>query len=83
MKKTVYIFSCIILFVLLSILAHAAIEIPAINLLTADFAFYGLGLSWQTWFTIHSIGTILLLLAGVAAGYFVGQRWWRYIYPHT
>lgn len=80
MKKTVYLCATIFLFILLSFLLHAAIEIPIINLLTADFAKHSLGLNWPQWYLIYHIGTAALLILAVVTGYFVGQRWWRYIY---
>jgi hypothetical protein len=83
MKKRVYIVLSIILFILLSFVVHSIIEIGIISLLTKDFQKYGLGLSWADWFTIHYVGTIILLVLAIIAGYFIGQRWWNYIYPHT
>lgn len=80
MKKIIYLCASVLLFILLSFLLHAAIEIPVINLLTADFAKYGLGLSWSQWYLIHRIFTVALLVLAVVAGYFIGQRWWRIIY---
>lgn len=80
MKKVIYIILSIILGILLSTMLHAIVEIFIINLLTKDFNKYGLGLSWETWFLIHSIGTIILLVLGIVGGYLLGQRWWRIIY---
>ncbi len=80
MKKIIYLGATIFLFILLGFLVHAAIEIFVINLLTKDFVRYGLGLSWQNWYLIHHVGTAVLLILSVVAGYFVGQRWWKYIY---
>lgn len=80
MKKFIYLCLSIFLFVLLSFLLHAAIEIGAIALLTKDFNAYNLGLSWPSWFLVHRIGTIVLLVLAIVAGYGVGQRWWQYIY---
>ncbi|MBU1102456.1 type II secretion system GspH family protein [Patescibacteria group bacterium] len=80
MKKFIYLCASVFLFILLSFLLHAAIEIPIINLLTQDFAKYSFGLSWSQWYLIHHLGTALLLILAVVAGYFVGQRWWRIIY---
>ncbi|OGZ33475.1 MAG: hypothetical protein A2Y98_03040 [Candidatus Portnoybacteria bacterium RBG_19FT_COMBO_36_7] len=80
MKKIIYIAASMLLFVLLSFILHSAIEIPMISLLTKNFDKYGLGLSWQNWYAIHSIGTFLLAFLGLAAGYFVGRRWWKIIY---
>ncbi|MFH0852198.1 MAG: prepilin-type N-terminal cleavage/methylation domain-containing protein [bacterium] len=80
MKKIVYIFFCVILGGLLSFILHGLIEIFVIVLLSNNFATYGLGLSWSDWFFIHTLGTIVLLAAGILGGYFLGQRWWQIIY---
>jgi len=69
-----------LLFSLLSLILHAVIEISLVSLLTKDFNTYGLGLNWQNWFLIHSIGTFVLAFLGLVAGYFVGKRWWKIIY---
>src|SRR4030042_4814698 len=80
MKKIIYICLATVLMVLLSFIIHALLEMGVIYLLTNDFSRFGLGLSWGQWFLIHYIFTIILLVLAVAAGYFVGQRWWKYIY---
>lgn len=69
-----------LLFVLLSFILHAVIEISIISLLTRDFDKYSLGISWQNWFLIHSTGTFVIAFLGILAGYFAGQRWWKIIY---
>ena len=80
MKKTVY----IILFVLLGIeaqfLVHAFVEIWYINLLLRDFSIYGLGFTWRQWFLIHHVASAILLIAGIALGFWQGKYWWRRIY---
>jgi len=83
MKKIFYISASMLLFLLLSFILHAVIEISVISLLARDFDKYSLGINWQNWFLIHGVGTFALAFLGLAAGYFVGQRWWKYIYPHT
>jgi len=80
MKKQIYIVLSVILFILLSFLIHATLEIGMISFLTKDFQKYGLGLSWADWFAVHYVGTIILLVLAIIAGYFIGQRWWNYIY---
>ncbi len=80
MKKTIYIISFIVFGILLQFLIHAVIEVLYINLLLLDFSKYGLGLSWNQWFIIHYIGTIILLIAGVLLGFWQGKFWWRKIY---
>jgi hypothetical protein len=51
-----------------------------INLLVSDFSKYGLGFSWDQWFRIHYIGTVILFIAGVLFGFWQGKFWWRRIY---
>lgn len=79
-KRTIYIFLFTLLGATLSLLVHAAIEIPVINLLTKDFDKYGLGFTWPQWYLIHGIVSVLLLLLGIIAGYRQGKYWWRAIY---
>lgn len=80
MKRTIYIISFTVLGVLVQFLAHALLELWYIALLTADFARYGFGLSWDAWFLIHHIATAVLLVGGLFGGYFSGRYWWRIIY---
>jgi len=79
-KRTVYLVAFSFLGLLLSTIVHAAIEIPVIDLLISDFNRWGLGLSWEQWFTLHHVGATLLWMAGIWFGYTQGKRWWRVIY---
>jgi len=45
-----------------------------------DFEKYGFGLSWVQWFTIHSVLTIILIIAGAALGFFAGRFAWKKVY---
>lgn len=80
MKKFIYIAAFTALGILLQFLIHAAIEIFYIRFLTADFDRYGFGLTWPQWFTIHTIFSIVLLIAGIGFGLWQGVYWWRQIY---
>jgi len=80
MKKIIYIALCVILGFLLGFLVHAAIEILMINLLVSNFRAYSLGLNWDAWFLVHSIGTFVLFVLGGLGGYFLGKHWWRIVY---
>jgi len=80
MKKTIYLCAAIFLFILLGFLLHAFLEIFMIDFLLKDFKIYSIGFSWQSWYLIYHIGTVVMLIFSVVAGYFVGQRWWRLIY---
>jgi len=80
MKKAVYIILFTFLGIILQFLLHAVIEIWYINLLVNDFATYSLGLSWEAWLLIHSIGSVVLFLAGAFLGFRQAKFWWHRIY---
>lgn len=79
-KRTIYISAFTVLGVLLQFMVHALIEIWYIGLLVDDFATFGLGLSWNAWFRIHAIGTVVLIVLGIMFGYWQGKYWWPRIY---
>ena len=84
MKKIIYIIAFTTLGILLQFLIHAGVEIWYIGLLLKDFPKYGFGLSWEQWFLIHTIGTVILFLAGTIFGLWQGRYWWQKIYvEHT
>jgi len=80
MKKIIYITLFTIFGVQLSFIFHFILEIGIINLLISDFDVWGLGLSWASWFLIHRIVTIVLLLLGVWFGFTQGKYWWKALY---
>ena len=80
MRRFVYITAFTFLGILLSSLVHFVVEILVISLLTSDFSKWGLGLSWDQWYSIHKYGTIILLIAGIFFGFQQGRHWWQYIY---
>lgn len=82
MKKKIYIIAFTILGILLQFLIHAGIEIWYIGLLLSDFQKYSFGFSWQQWFIIHHIGTVILFIAGASFGFWQGKFWWRKIYEN-
>lgn len=80
LKKYFYIFLAAIGGGLLGFLFYALIELWYIPRLINNFPIYGLGFSWQTWFTIHKIFAIVAPLVGLSAGYLQGSKWWQYLY---
>ena len=80
MKRSFYTFSFIVLGVLLQQVIHAILEIWYIGLLVNNFATYGFGLSWHTWFTIHAVYSIVLFIAGAVWGYSMGKKFWPKLY---
>lgn len=82
MKKIIYIISFTFLGLLLQILVHAGIEILYIKMLGKDFDKYSLGLSWNQLVTVHYIGSILLVIAGILFGFWQGKYWWKRLYEN-
>ena len=80
MKKYFYIAAFTFLGILLQQVIHAVIELIYIRLLLSNFPRYSLGLSWETWFQIHTVGTIILLIAGIVFGYKAGVYFWPRLY---
>lgn len=77
LKKSAYITLFVVLGVLVNFLIHAVVELAVIELLTRDFARFGLGLSWQSWFTIHTVFAVVLLAGCALAGLQQGYYWWN------
>jgi len=82
MKKIIYIICFSFLGVLLQFLIHAGIEVLYIKLLLSDFQKYSLGFSWDQWFLIHFIATIILLVIGILFGFWQGMYWWKRLYEN-
>ncbi len=81
--KILYITSFTFLGILVQFLMHAIIEIVYIDLLLKNYHLFGLGLKFKTWFTIHDIFGILLLILGIMLGVQQGFYWWKKIYEKT
>ena len=79
-KKVVYVGAFVVLGLLLQQVVHAGLEMAMINLLLTDFEAYGLGLTWKDWVVIHNVGSVILILAGLAFGWWQGNYWWRILY---
>ncbi len=80
MKRIIYLLSFSALGFLLQLLLHAIIEQWYISLLLSDFDFYGFGLSWSSWFMIHSVLTVVLTILGALLGLKFGLYWWGRLY---
>ena len=80
MKKIIYLILFTILGVLLGFLVHAILEIWYIRLLLSNYERYGLGLTFDTWFTIHTYFSVITFVGGLLFGYFSGKKWWRVLY---
>ncbi|OGN14457.1 MAG: hypothetical protein A3B99_04610 [Candidatus Yanofskybacteria bacterium RIFCSPHIGHO2_02_FULL_44_12b] len=83
MKKYIYISCFIVLGLILQQFIHTIVEIWYIELLTINFDAYGFGWSWDTWFLVHHIGSVILLIAGILTGYFGGRYFWPKLYDEN
>jgi hypothetical protein len=80
MKKKVYVFSFMILGLLLGFLAHGIIEMIYIRLLVNDYNRFGFQFEWSTWIAIHSYFTAILAVLGLVLGYGWGHKFWKILY---
>lgn len=80
MKRYCYIAAFMFLGLLVSLLVHAAVEIPTLAILTADPATLAGSLAWQHWRLFHDIGGQILSLAFIILGFVLGRKFWRILY---
>ena len=81
MKKAIYLIAVTFLGFLLSVLAHAVIEIYYINyalangIVLTNYTTFGFGYCvLPTWLQAG------LAILGIGGGYLLGLRWWRIVY---
>jgi|AntRauTorckE6833_2_1112554.scaffolds.fasta_scaffold06232_6 uncharacterized membrane protein len=79
-KRYIYTGLFVLLGIIISFLVHASLELAIIELLLRDFTRWGLGLSWDTWFAIHHVCTVILLVVFVALCLQQGRYWWERVY---
>ncbi len=80
MKRYFYIAAFGLLGYLVSMLLHAAIEIPTLALITGEAGDYGKNMVWQNWHLIHGSVGFVLSLGGVLYGLFLGRKFWQILY---
>ena len=80
MKKAFYIFAFMVLAFMTSMLVHAGLEIPALFIISSDYAAYGDSFVWRYWWLFHGVGGKALSIGGVILGYSLGQKFWRILY---
>lgn len=65
---------------LVSILLHAALELPALYLVTSDFEQFGGSWWWQNWEIVHRTVNLFLWLTALTLGYTLGKHFWHVLY---
>ncbi len=80
MKRALYLSLFVVLGFIFQLGVHAVIETAYIALLIENYAIFGLGLTWSTWFAIHEFFTLALAIIGMAGGAALGLYWWPKLY---
>ena len=80
MKRIIYISLFTLLGILVQFWVHGAVEIWYIGKLLQDFDKFSLGLTWDNWFMIHNVSSVILFILGAALGFQQGRHWWQKIY---
>lgn len=80
MKKTLYIILFMILGGMITLLIHAALEIPALALIERQLSETGDSWLWRNWGIVHGVGGSVLTLSGLVFGFFAGKMFWRILY---
>lgn len=80
MKKTIYIIAFTVLGIQLQFFLHVFIEVGYMELLTYNFAIFGFGLPWSSWYVIHYVSTVLFFIGGMVFGFVQGKKWWQIMY---
>lgn len=80
MKRLFYIAAFTVLGILLATLVHAALEMPALYIITSDFEHYQHSFVWEHWRIIHGWGGKLLWLLGALGGFIAGCKFWQILY---
>ena len=76
LKKAVYLFLSVILGLLLSFLAHTAIEMSYLY----GSEKFGYSVSYYNNCFLPPVLQIAILLGGIVGGFLLGQWWWRKVY---
>lgn len=76
LKKAVYLAASVILGLLLSLIAHAVIEMKYLAMANSQ----GLVVNFYNGCALPLWLQILIWLAGASGGYFLGSWWWRKLY---
>lgn len=77
MKKYLEITLIIIIGLLLGLLIHGIIEIPAIWILTTWFISFFTSISWGNWLLIHHTFTVIVEILGVFLAFWIYKKYWK------
>jgi hypothetical protein len=78
MKRILYILCFAILGVLVSMIAHALIELSALAYIMRSKT--PPLLTWPQWEGVHDIASLVLVLLGTIGGFFCGRFFWPRLY---
>ncbi len=67
----------LIIGLILGLIIHGLIEIPALWLLTNKFSDLFFGTSWSVWVWIHLVFTIIVEILGVFLAFWIFRKCWK------
>lgn len=75
MKRKIYILLTMFLGLMLSQFVHTGLEMLALTWLvdTGD-------ITWEAWRMLHATATVIIAVAGLVGGWFLGRHWWHVVY---
>jgi hypothetical protein len=79
-KKIIYLLMTMLLFVLLMSMVHSLLDFWYFHTFLASDATPEISQFWIFSTSLPVYIPFLLLLAGLAAGFFTGLRWWQWVY---
>ena len=77
MKKYLEITLIIIIGLLLGLLIHGIIEIPAIWILTTWFTSFFISIPWENWLLIHLTFTVIVEILGIFLAFWIYKKYWK------
>jgi len=79
-KKSLYVFLCSLLGMLLFLILHQIIAFGYLMLLYVNYPTFGLGMSLMDWLALDYFTLIIVLMLGMWYGIWLGMYWFGIVY---
>ncbi len=80
--KFIYLIASLLVWLLLGMLVHWLLEMPILYFLSLDFERYSFGFSYNQLLALHTVFTLVIILASISSGIYFGLRWYDKVYRH-
>ncbi len=81
--KFVYLMASLVAWFLLGILVHWLLEMPILYFLSLDFERYSFGFSYNQLLALHTVFTLVIILASISSGIYFGLKWYDKVYQRS